>query len=117
MTESPGPDEAFVGFAGSSGGGTGADRHDVEPPAEANAPDAIAAFAALLRPFFSFFALRASYVSCMDWTKASSVTVAAPRAFLAKISWMSSRLIFAFERKSAASAVETCPTFAPGRVP
>ena len=73
--------------------------------------------AALLIPFFSFFNLRASYVSCMDWTKASSVTVAAPRAFLAKMSWMSSRLIFAFERKSAASAVETCPTFAPGRVP
>ena len=114
------PDLTAVGFepAGSSGGGTGADRHDDEPALLANAPDAIAAFAALLRPFFSFFALRASYVSCMDWTKASSVTVAAPDpAFLAKMSWMSSRLIFAFERKSAASAVETRPTFAPGRVP
>ena len=117
-TDCPGCIAVFV----SSGGGGGADLHDAEPlgcdlRVEPNAPDAIAAFAALFIPFFSFFALRASYVSCMDCTNASSVTAPLPRVFLTKICSMSSRLIFAFERNSAASGSDTCWLLAPGRVP
>ena len=120
-TDCPGCTAVFAAGC-SSGGGGGADRHDAEPlgcdlRVEPNAPDAIAAFAALFIPFFSFFALRASYVSCMDCTNASSVTAPLPRVFLTKICSMSSRLIFAFERNSAASGSDTCWLLAPGRVP